>query len=239
MSQFDYKRLYRRKRPHLHPPGSVLFITFRLFGSIPRPLLEKYRLEKIWLEREFERLNKRPTGNTYDEEHLQRLTDFHRKWFTQFESVTDKAVDGPMWLGRPEIRDMITEKLIDGDEDKYRLDAHSIMSNHVHVVLKPHLSDHGLSEIADSRGAAYRTTGSTLSQIMQGIKGSTARSANNILDRSGSFWETESYDHVVRSEAEFYRVVGYTLNNPVKAGLVKNWRDWPGNYLASRLQDML
>jgi len=23
----------------------------------------------------------------------------------------------------------------------------------------------------------------------------------------------------------------YVLNNPVKAGLVKNWKDWPATYL--------
>ena len=55
------------------------------------------------------------------------------------------AKEGPMWLGQPEIRQIVTDKLIEGDNEKYRLDAFSIMSNHVHVVSKPKISERNLS----------------------------------------------------------------------------------------------
>ena len=65
---------------------------------------------------------------------------------------------------------------------------------------------------------------------MQSIKRFSARQANKILNRTGSFWQAESYDHVVRDENEYYRVVKYISNNPVKAGLIEKCEDWKFNY---------
>ena len=33
----------------------------------------------------------------------------------------------------------------------------------------------------------------------------------------------------------FNRIVAYILNNPVKAGFVRDWQEWPGNYLSPNL----
>jgi REP element-mobilizing transposase RayT len=234
MSQFEYKQFYERNRPHIHPPDSVLFVTFRLAGSVPKAVLEQYKAEKEWLETEIGRLSRRNSGEIVDAEHLARLKDFHRKWFGRFEKIIDLVKEGPMWLGQPEIRQIVTDKLFEGDDQKYRLDAYSIMSNHVHVVFKPKISEQNLSPLG-TRKPRFVSSESTYAQIMQGIKGATARRANLVLGRSGSFWETESYDHFVRDEVEFYRIIRYTLNNPVKAKLVERWQDWPGTYLAPRL----
>jgi len=69
-----------------------------------------------------------------------------------------------------------------------------------------------------------------LVSIMQSLKGNTARKCNLALGRCGTFWEHESFDHVVRNQEEWGRIVDYVLNNPVKAGLVKNWQDWKWSY---------
>ncbi len=86
----------------------------------------------------------------------------------------------------------------------------SIMPNHLHIL--------------------FTLREGELSRVMQLLKGRTSFEANKILDRKGTFWQHESYDHVLR-ENEFERMVRYILLNPVKAGLVENWNDWPGNYL--------
>ena len=70
----------------------------------------------------------------------------------------------------------------------------------------------------------------TVSKIMESLKGYTARKCNKALHRSGAFWQTESYDHVVRDGTEFDRIVNYVLNNPVKAGLVSEWQQWKWSY---------
>jgi putative transposase len=59
------------------------------------------------------------------------------------------------------------------------------------------------------------------------LKGFTAHEANRILGLSGQpFWQDESYDHLVRSDAEFERIRAYIENNPVKAGLVAAAESW-------------
>ncbi|MEW5986568.1 MAG: hypothetical protein AB1791_08050 [Chloroflexota bacterium] len=62
------------------------------------------------------------------------------------------------------------------------------------------------------------------------MKGYTAGQANLLLERTGAFWQHESYDHYVRDAAELERIVAYVVNNPVKAGLVTDWQEWPWAY---------
>jgi hypothetical protein len=44
-----------------------------------------------------------------------------------------------------------------------------------------------------------------------------------MLGRQGDFWQHESYDHVVRDEAELARIVEYVRLNPARAGLPGEW----------------
>jgi putative transposase len=53
------------------------------------------------------------------------------------------------------------------------------------------------------------------------VKGITAKRANTMLALTGrSFWQDESYDHLVRHEREFGKIRNYIEENPVRAGLV-------------------
>jgi len=53
----------------------------------------------------------------------------------------------------------------------------------------------------------------------------SAMPRNKIENRKGSLWQKESFDVTIRNENHLYRTINYTLNNPVKAGLIKNWKD--------------
>jgi len=86
------------------------------------------------------------------------------------------------------------------------------MSNHVHVVFELLENNKGISK------------------IMQSIKRISARKSNEILHRSGTFWQDESFDRLIRNEKEFYKILRYVLMNPVKAGLVTHWKDWKNSY---------
>ena len=82
----------------------------------------------------------------------------------------------------------------------YALTAFVVMPNHVHILAAPSV---------------------TLPKLTRSLKGITAKRANAILGLTGySFWQEESYDHLVRSEREFERVRNYIEENPVRAGLV-------------------
>ncbi len=74
----------------------------------------------------------------------------------------------------------------------------------------------------------------TLKSVMQRLKGGSAIECNRLIERQGKFWQPESYDHVVR-EREFDTIVRYILMNAVKAGLCKEWREYPHVYLAPNI----
>jgi hypothetical protein len=42
-----------------------------------------------------------------------------------------------------------------------------------------------------------------------------------------AFWQNESYDRLVRDQAEFARIVAYIHWNPVRAGLVAEAESFP------------
>jgi len=58
------------------------------------------------------------------------------------------------------------------------------------------------------------------------LKGFTSRQANIILERSGAFWQKESFDHWGRDELEYHGVIAYIDNNPVEAGLCAKPEEW-------------
>jgi REP element-mobilizing transposase RayT len=225
---YEYKQYHRRKLPHIHSPGATLFVTFRLAGSIPQAVLRQWKAEKIWLDEEMQRIDKEATQTSRQEviNHQARLLDFHRRWFKKFEDVLHQAECGPHWLQEERLAQMVADSLHYRDGKVYRLDAYCIMSNHAHAVFMPFLNERGLREKPGSAPLLYESDEPPLDVIMHSLKSYTAQEANKLLNRTGSFWETESYDHEVRNDTEYHRIVRYVLNNPVKAKLVKNWREW-------------
>jgi REP element-mobilizing transposase RayT len=78
------------------------------------------------------------------------------------------------------------------------------MSNHVHLLFTP---------LRNATGDSY-----SLAEILRGIKGSSARSINKLLNRRGPVWQDESFDRVMRP-GEFGEKYDYIVLNPVSAGL--------------------
>jgi len=99
-------------------------------------------------------------------------------------------------------------------------------STGIHVLLKPkRVTSEGGQE------ASYVL----VKEITKKLKGYTAREANRILGRTGQhFWQEESFDHWSRDEDEFFRIIAYIENNPVKAGLVTRPEDWQWSSAAER-----
>jgi REP element-mobilizing transposase RayT len=225
---YRYKEFTERHRPHFHPPGATLFVTFRLADSIPQSVLRGYEAQKDWLNSEEIRLRAlRLTADSPElTAHEERLRQFNRNWFGKFEDALHKEKCGPTWLKNEAVAGIIAEALHWRDGKVYRLDAFCIMSNHVHAVFAPYLTETDLRAIQTDEGLTYESTEPPLDVIMHSLKSWTAGRANAALGREGQFWQHESYDHVVRDAGEFDRIVTYVMNNPVKAGLVKNWKEW-------------
>ena len=115
-------------------------------------------------------------------------------------------------LKNPKVANVVAKELHKYNNKEYSLICYSIMPNHVHLVFS-------LLENSNS-----------IDKIMQNIKRISAFYANQILNKKGHFWQSESYDHIIRDEDELQRIVDYSIYNPVKAKLVDEWFKWDYTY---------
>ena len=115
---------------------------------------------------------------------------------------------GKCYLKDPRIAEVVQRSFLFFDQQRYRLSAWVIMPNHAHILMTPCASQ-------------------TLSRILQSLKSYTASQANKITNRTGSFWQPESFDRYIRNADHFAKVIAYIENNPVKAHLCKKPEDWP------------
>jgi len=177
MGNFGYKQFAERHRPHIHPPGATLFVTYRLVDSIPKSTIRFYKAMKEWLNDQMKRAK---TSEVSD--WRQRVEKFDREWFVKFEEILHDATTGPMWMQDERVAAKVADSLCHLDGKAYRLDAYSIMSNHVHAVLKPFLSVENIIEAQDERGRPiFVSEFPSLARIMQLIKGRSARECNLVL----------------------------------------------------------
>ncbi|SPF39769.1 conserved hypothetical protein [Candidatus Sulfopaludibacter sp. SbA4] len=129
--------------------------------------------------------------------------------FADFDRTMDFATSGPKWLGEPAIAQCVVDAFRFGERHLklYTLVAFCVMPNHVHIVVEPL---------------------APLPKITKSIKGFTARTANQILGRTGErFWQDDSYDRWIRNADQRGSIVEYIENNPVSAGLIEAAEQWP------------
>jgi len=213
---------YRRNLPHIHPRGGVFFITFLLAGTIPVSILKQFKEEK---EQKIIILNKKFSGKRLDQEKY----NIEKRYFSKFDSFINKNSTGPYWLKEERIAQIVAAKMHSFDGVRYKLIANTIMSNHVNLLI----NTIGVNESTESN-ISGKTKDYPVADTMRLLKGNTSRMCNLELGRNGAFWNHESYDHYVREEDEMNRIINYILNNPVKSGLVNDWKEWKFNYLADR-----
>lgn len=125
--------------------------------------------------------------------------EYDQRFGKRIEAWLDAGI-GSRALARPDVREAVKKCLLRFEGKRLLLHAAVIMPTHVHLVLEP-IKNHDLS------------------RLLQGIKGASAWEANKRLGTAGTFWLDESFDHIVRSEKQYQRLVRYIADNPVKAGL--------------------
>ena len=121
--------------------------------------------------------------------------------FRAMDRLLDAGGNSPPWLQRPDVACLVESAILDGERQfhRYHLHAFVVMPNHVHLLVTPLV---------------------VATQWLGPLKGFTSFQANRILGiRNKAFWQDESYDHLVRSDAEFERIRAYIEENPVNAGL--------------------
>jgi len=123
---------YRRNLPHWQPEKCSIFLTWRLYGSLPKGFAER----------------------------LGKWSGEPGKQFLHADRMLDAASSGPLWLNDPEIAGHALRALHRGSHlGHYALRAFVIMPNHVHVLLDPFVPLHQLTigiKGVSARGANAR-----------------------------------------------------------------------------------
>ena len=188
-------QISRQNLPHWRQEGVTYFVTARLADSIPWSRIAQWKEQReTWIRAH----GLRDTSETRTlPETAQR--EFQRTFTKKWHDWLD-AGEGDCVLRHPEIATLVVEQLIKGHPDKYVLDAWVVMPNHIHTLITPVTQE--------------------LSQIVQRWKGASARFINSRLGRTGTLWQAEAFDHIVRSTEQLDHFRRYIAENPVKAGLM-------------------
>lgn len=192
--------LTERRLPHWAQAGTVTFITFRTWDSLPTAVIEAWLAERdVWLrrhgidpfssdwQRQVDRLGPRLAAEL--------RTLIADRWNDQLDTCHGQCV-----LRRPELAEEVAKSLRHFDGDRYELTDFVVMPNHVHVL------------------AAFPDEAALLMQC-DSWKHFTATQINKRLGRAGRFWQQDGFDHLVRSGEQFGYLRKYIAANPERASL--------------------
>ena len=197
----------RRHLPHYDVDHATYFITTCLAGSLPaRGGLKDGNQQAATNRRQ---IGARDTAAVLDDPVLQ----------AEFAATEAWLDDRPLirWLRDHRLAAIVSEELLSKAGAWYDVHAYVVMPSHVHWVCTPREQWRTEQQQA---GCCTRAT------LVRAIKGRTARACNRVLGREGAFWQSESYDRVVRKTEELERFVQYVEYNPVKAGLCQRPEEW-------------
>lgn len=126
---------------------------------------------------------------------------YHERFSRQIDEWLDQGA-GSCVLKDSALSGVVVNALHHFDGERYGLDSFVVMPNHVHVLFRP-LGKH------------------TLGGILKSWKGFTGREINKRLGISGSLWQEDYWDRLIRNERHFAKCAEYIRENPVKAKLRK------------------
>jgi REP element-mobilizing transposase RayT len=194
---------WRGRLPHWEVEDRRYFVTIHLAGAIP--LHGQERIQSIASELEkLQRFN-----------HERRL-QIQRHIFAEMESWLDRAsqVDH---LRRVEIAEIVIEAIQFRENTQWHMFEYVVMPSHLHLFF----------EVADVARVRESGTG-RLKGILEQFKRWTGHQAAKLISVDGNrFWQDEWFDHWSRSDEEDERIIAYIRRNPEKAGLVKDYTEWP------------
>jgi REP element-mobilizing transposase RayT len=196
----DYGIVERSGLPHWSQAGTVCFITWRTWDSLPRPVLHDWlKRRNAWLrDHNIDPLEpgwRQQIADLPPNAREEMRSILAERWESQLD-----ACHGACVMRRPELAAIVAASLLHFDEQRFVVTDFIVMPNHVHLL------------------AAFPTEEAMLAQC-DSWKHFTATRLNRALQRTGRFWEEDQFDHLVRSADAFEHYRGYIADNPVRANL--------------------
>lgn len=196
------KNYYKRYLPHLTPAGGIFFITSTLKDSLPKTVIQDLKAEKVAILKSLKTAQHLELSDTaYQTE----LINTHKRHFAKIDRLLDTTKEGKHYLKNPAAAQILADKFHKYEGEYYRLEAYTIMSNHFHLLIDTSIQLERLPESVEANDSNY----TSLSTIMNLIKGGSSYAINRHLGRSGALWQIESYDHLVRDDAERIAICFY------------------------------
>lgn len=230
----ERKEFYKHRLPHFQQPGQAYFVTWCLKDAVPKKALKRYsdKLELLKMQManlgaavsEPQKINairkSRHPGETSEIRKLQQ--DYYllrKKYIKAYDNLLDAEKNPQVNLANALNAKVISDTLLFWEGNKLENYAFCIMPNHVHWVFRVFEKDNAGEPVY-------------LQDILYSVKRFTANRINQLEKRKGSLWQKESFDTTIRDEKHLYYAIEYTRNNPVSAGLVKDWKDWEGSWFS-------
>lgn len=229
----EKKEAYRHILPHFQQPGQAYFVTWNLKDAIPPKALERYtrqlealgaaisnrgnnmRLKTASPETEITRSK---IASPEIEKLKQEYCLVRKKYIKAYDDLLDAARNPSVDLSQTENTAILIQAFKFWEEKKLKNLAFTIMPNHVHWVFQ-------VLEKDQDGNPVY------LQDILHSVKRFSSNQINKAENREGTLWQKESFDTTIRDEKHLYYAIRYTLQNPEKAGLVNDWRNWDGTWV--------
>lgn len=152
------------------------------------------------LRTEWERTHPSPRTEADWTDYARQVTDYAEHWSDQGH--------GACWFKEPKWAEELRTRLLHFQNQQYFLSCLVVMPNHCHLVMRPF-------------------DGVELEDILQAAKSMTSRAINKDRGDTGTLWQQESYDRIVRDEEHLWQVIQYIGRNPKTAGFAdETWRRW-------------
>jgi alanine--tRNA ligase len=144
-----------------------------------------------------------------------RLPHFERPWakyMVSFSTRERKQLS-------PEARGIVLKSLLFGDEQRrYQLYAACVMPDHVHFLFEPQIKE----QDKDGKSVFW-----PLAELLHSIKSFTAHEINKLEKTTGQVWENESFDRMIRGDADLEEKFHYICRNPWDSGVVPMTENYP------------
>jgi alanyl-tRNA synthetase len=144
-----------------------------------------------------------------------RLPHFERPWAKYMVSFSTRERK-PL---SPAARDIVLKSLLFGhDQRRYQLYAACVMPDHVHFLFEPQIKE----QDKDGKPIFW-----PLPELFHSIKSFTAHEINKLEKTTGQVWENESFDRMIRGDADLEEKFHYICRNPWDSGVVPITENYP------------